>query len=118
MQQTFYFPLLFTSYTLTCDQLFFIFLSKEPRVSYLRGDCRKLESLKGLIIDGHARVDVDHHAGGSPTAEEALQDAGQLAVPERHHLSRTRPGREFSLSVQSERRMRQCSLEELVSGGR
>lgn len=47
--------------------------------------------MKGLVVDGRARVDVDHHAGGAAAAEEALQDAGQFAVPERHHLRGTRP---------------------------
>lgn len=56
---------------------------------------RELECLKGLIINGGAWIDVDHHAGDSSAAEEALQDPGQFAVPERNHLRGPGPGNAF-----------------------
>ena len=59
---------------------------------YLAGDGRELEGLQRLVVGGGAGVDVHHHAGAAPPAEEALQHPRQLAVPERHHLGRPRPG--------------------------
>lgn len=47
---------------------------------------REFECLKGLVINGSAWIDVDQHAGGPSAAEKALQDPGQFAVPEGHHL--------------------------------
>ena len=62
------------------------------RVSHLGGDGRELEGLQGLVVDAGAGVDVDHHAGAAAAAEVALQHAGQLALPEGHHLGGPRPG--------------------------
>lgn len=60
-------------------------------VSYLSSNSWEFEGLEGLVIDGGTWIDVDHHAGGSSTTEETLQDPGQFAVSEGHHLRRSWP---------------------------
>lgn len=41
--------------------------------------------MQSLIIGGSTLVDVDNHAGAPAPGEEALEHAGQFAVPERNH---------------------------------
>lgn len=43
---------------------------------------RELEDVERLVVHGGALVDVDDHAGFTPTTEEALQVVGQLAFSE------------------------------------
>lgn len=48
----------------------------------LLGHGGELEDAERLVVHGGALVDVDDHAGFTPTAEKALKVMGQLALPE------------------------------------
>lgn len=79
------------SYTAWASQCMFDKPSRNA-VSYLCSNSWEFEGLEGLVIDGGTRVDIDHHAGHSSATKVTLQDAGQFAVSEWHHLRGAAPG--------------------------
>ena len=52
----------------------------------LLGQGRELEDVEGLNVSGGTLADVDDHAHGPATAQEALQEVGEFGLPEGHVL--------------------------------
>ena len=60
------------------------------RGTNLLGQGGELEDGERLIVGGRTLADVDDHAHGAATAQEALQEVGELGLPEGNVLRNPR----------------------------